>query len=242
MSADTITATVKLLNGELLQITHDPIHSFQHFTQQIYTACPTIPAHTLKLILIHRVEPDPEDEVAWLMRLGELDTKEGYTNVVYEGDLFMALVDDSHITHYVTRKNNITIASRVPLHLETSLNRYTIHFVVPAKDGNVSINASSTDILHDEEARQFALTLSFTPPRYARACCWKANETLVWYDTLREALLASPDIPKSEFQLDEVQASFDNNDIGDEREIFYREYNSDEEDFEIARYWIRRGR
>jgi hypothetical protein len=44
-----MTVRVKLLNGDLLQIEHNPSDGFVHFVHQIYDACPDIPYGCLVL-------------------------------------------------------------------------------------------------------------------------------------------------------------------------------------------------
>jgi hypothetical protein len=97
-----IQLTIKLMNGELLNVTHRTEDRLYGLFEKIYTACPEIPKGCLRLVPFDTedAKDEEEDEERQLMRLADLySTHSGvFQGPVVDGDVLRAVVDSSLIT------------------------------------------------------------------------------------------------------------------------------------------------
>ena len=213
MAHETITVTIKALSGDLIQIAHQVARGYWWFKHEVYNALPDIPHGCLHLRLLHR--EDPVDEVGWLMRLADIDASDDEEpGEVYDGDVFGAFVDDRHLHSWISLDADAIIKSPIRKRFYITLRHFFVHFA--DSSGEV---VSLAEIFQNVEEDRFCLRDSITPPypvefssSRGQIAVWKVNDDAVWFPSLREALLAAPCIPKSNFQLDEVILAFQDND------------------------------
>lgn len=180
-----ISLTIKLLNGDLLEVTHHAHHTMFDLLQQIYTACPEIPYGCLRVTPIE----DEDDEERQMRRLGDLyvPPHESFQGPVFDGDFLCALVDSSLVDANIVFNETCWVVDpslRYDGMYVTSLsvNLYTIDDIEP------DLIATITVVTDDERFAEYR-TFEHISHRHPRI---RPTAETVWYPTLTDLIRAAP--------------------------------------------------
>lgn len=201
MTSNMISASVKFLNGDLIEIQHKPSRGFEHFVKTIYNTCEHIPYGCLVLKRIP-FDNDNLDEVSQIMLLPDIYSTDLTTHddhevtEVYDQDSLCAFVDNTLVTPYILRDKNVAIPSSNPK-FQKIVYVYSISF----RSHNDN-HESQTIVFHDTDNSTFALCDTFILPTPQEASeyhrdglleVYKPTLHTIWFPTLSECLLSSMD-------------------------------------------------
>jgi hypothetical protein len=198
-----IHVNVKMMNGELLQIEHDPNDDFYYFQEKVYTAQPEIPLGCLVLLR----EPENED-----------DSIENVTEV-YDEDYLLAFVDTSLVTPVVEcgGKPVVMKVKHDGEWFSRSLSRIVVGFRGPCDQ-----NESSVSIVYQSQEGRFALETTFKKPTFDESASYKKRglrdlyvetDETVWFETIEDCVRAASEkrrVPVDAENMANIALQFDN--------------------------------
>jgi len=200
---------VKQLNGDLLDINCPDYTDFKRFTNLVYRSLTHIPHGCLQLTKMDCHEDDDTDEILALMKLADLFLDPTAISLS-DGDMFLAIVDDSHINSFI--HHPITVNIQADKNNTSPIIRVdTFRIGFDSHDQDI---ISSCEIIYNHHTNTFALFDSLE-----RDCVisnqigvlYHPTSNTIWYQTLQECLFNSNDrIPTSSHILDSVSHKFFN--------------------------------
>lgn len=195
-----INVNVKMLNGDILSISHKLSKGFREFVRTVYDTCPHIPYGCL---VLKRILNDDQ----------YVENVENVENVedVKDRDQLFAFVDISLVQPFVECGGHVCI----PLDEKDIKNRIVftklrVKFCSNDVDEwGEPICYNEIDVFYDDEKKMFSLTETFQAPtpheasyyhRLGMGAPYRPTEKTIWFPTIHDCLLS---IENARFPRDE---------------------------------------